>query len=38
MVDLAGFDEGDNVYMESQPRFDVLGPPAMPGHFGKLLQ
>jgi len=35
LVDLAGFDEGENVYMESQPRFEVMGPPAMPGHFGK---
>jgi len=35
LVDLAGFDEGENVYMESGPRFEVMGPPVMPGHFRK---
>jgi len=33
LVDLAGFDKGKNVYMESQPTFKVMRPPAMPGHF-----
>jgi len=35
LVNLAGFDEGENVHMESQPRLKVMVPPAMPGHFGK---
>jgi len=35
LVDLARFDEGENVYMESQPGFEVIGPPAIPGQVGK---
>jgi len=33
LVDLAKFDEGENIYIESQPRFEDMGPLAMPGHF-----
>jgi len=35
LVDLAGFDEGENDYIELQPRFEVMVPQRMPGRFEK---